>query len=51
MAADIFLRLEGIEGESQDDKHRNEIEVLSWSWSVKNTGSFQLGTGAGRVKA
>ncbi|EAR4994616.1 type VI secretion system tube protein Hcp, partial [Salmonella enterica subsp. enterica serovar Typhimurium] len=29
MAYDIFLKIDGIDGESMDDKHKNEIEVLS----------------------
>jgi len=29
---DYFLRLDGIPGESVDDKHKGEIDVLSWSW-------------------
>ena len=29
MAQDIFLKINGIEGESADDKHKNEIDVLS----------------------
>lgn len=33
-AADIFAKLGDIKGESQDDKHKDEIEVLSWSWGV-----------------
>ena len=32
MPVDFFLRIDGIEGESVDDRHKNEIEVLSWSW-------------------
>lgn len=32
MAVDMFLKLEGVDGESQDDKHKKEIEVLSFSW-------------------
>jgi type VI secretion system secreted protein Hcp len=32
MAADIFARIGTIKGESQDAKHKDEIEVLSWSW-------------------
>ena len=28
---DYFLKLEGIDGESTDDKHKNEIDVESWS--------------------
>ena len=34
MAQDIFLKLTGIEGESTDASHLNEIEVLTWDWSV-----------------
>jgi type VI secretion system secreted protein Hcp len=31
---DTFLRLGDIQGESADEKHAGEIDVLSWSWSV-----------------
>ncbi len=34
MAYDIFLKIDGIDGESMDDKHKNEIEVLSWRWNI-----------------
>jgi type VI secretion system secreted protein Hcp len=34
MPADVFLKIEGVEGESSDAKHKNEIEVLSFSWGV-----------------
>ncbi|EBF6626576.1 type VI secretion system tube protein Hcp, partial [Salmonella enterica subsp. enterica serovar Braenderup] len=27
MSYDIFLKIDGIDGESMDDKHKNEIEV------------------------
>lgn len=30
-AVDYFLKLDGIDGESTDDKHKNEIEILSYS--------------------
>jgi type VI secretion system secreted protein Hcp len=50
VSADIFAKLGDIKGESQDNKHKGEIEVLSWSWGVTNsvavTGS---GAGAGRA--
>jgi type VI secretion system secreted protein Hcp len=46
MAADIFAKIGDIKGESLDDKHKDEIEVLSWSWGVSNTGSQQRGGGA-----
>ena len=34
MAVDVFLKLGDIKGESKDDKHTGEIDVLSWSWGV-----------------
>jgi type VI secretion system secreted protein Hcp len=48
---DIFLKLEGIEGEAQDDKHKNEIEVQSFSWGVSNGGTFAAGSGGGSKHA
>jgi type VI secretion system secreted protein Hcp len=32
-----FLKIDGIPGESQDDRHRDEIEVVSWSWGEAQT--------------
>ena len=51
MAVDYFLKLDGIQGESQDDKHKNEIQVLSWSWGASNVSSVSGtgGSGAGKV--
>lgn len=34
MAFDAFLKIEGIPGESTDDKHKNEIDVLSFSFGI-----------------
>jgi type VI secretion system secreted protein Hcp len=51
MAADIFAKLGDIKGESLDDKHKDEIEVLSWSWGVSNPVSAAIGSGAGAGKA
>ena len=31
MAGDIFLKIDGLKGESQDDKHTNSINILSYS--------------------
>ena len=50
MAADIFAKLGDIKGESLDDKHKDEIEVLSWSWGVTNAVAL-AGSGAGQGKA
>ncbi len=51
MAADIFAKLGDIKGESLDSKHKDEIEVLSYSWGVTNAGSMSGGTGGGEGKA
>jgi type VI secretion system secreted protein Hcp len=51
MAADIFAKLGDIKGESLDDKHKDEIEVLSISWGVSNSGSMGHGSGGGEGKA
>ena len=49
MAADIFAKLGDIKGESADDKHKDEIEVLSFSWGVTSlSGPGGPGTGAGK---
>jgi type VI secretion system secreted protein Hcp len=51
MAADIFAKLGDIKGESLDDKHKGEIEVLSYSWGLTNAGSLGTGGGGGAGKA
>jgi type VI secretion system secreted protein Hcp len=51
MAADIFAKIGDIKGESVDDKHKNEIDVLSWSWGVTQSGSMGHGGGGGEGKA
>ena len=51
MASDIFAKLGDIKGESLDDKHKDEIEVMSYSWGVTNAGSMAHGTGGGEGKA
>lgn len=50
MAYDAYLKLDGIEGESQKDGHPKEIELASWSWSGNNSGSFAHATGGGTGK-
>jgi len=50
MAADIFAKLGDIKGESLDDKHKDEIEVYSFSWGVTNSaGVTSGGGGAGKA--
>jgi type VI secretion system secreted protein Hcp len=51
MAFDAFLKIDGIEGESSNVKHKGEIEVLSFSWNIKQTISSVGGGGGGAGKA
>ena len=51
MAMSIFARIGTIKGESQDAKHRDEIDVLSWSWGVSQSGIAGHGGGGGAGKA
>ena len=46
-----FLEVDGIVGESVDDRHAGAIEVHSWSWGVSAGPSGGLGSGAGSGKA
>ncbi len=50
MAVDMFLKCNGLEGESLDDKHAGEIDVLSWSWGASNSGTMHMGGGGGAGK-
>jgi type VI secretion system secreted protein Hcp len=51
MASDIFAKIGDIKGESLDSKHKDEVEVLSWSWGVAQSGSMAYGGGGGEGKA
>lgn len=47
---DYFLKIDGIEGESQDSKHKGEIEIESWSFGEVQTGTASHGGGMGAGK-
>ena len=51
--ADMFLKLTNIKGEALDSKHKDEIEVLSWSFDASQQGSAHGGTGSrtGKVRS
>jgi len=51
MASDIFAKIGDIKGESLDSKHKDEVEVLSWSWGVSQSGTMAYGGGGGEGKA
>jgi type VI secretion system secreted protein Hcp len=54
MAVDMFLKLSnGIKGEAKDKEFTDQIDVLSFSWGLSQTGTTHVGSGgtAGRVTA
>jgi type VI secretion system secreted protein Hcp len=49
-ASDYLLEIDGIKGESSDKKHKDTIEIESFSWGATNTGSHSSGGGGGAGK-
>jgi len=47
MAGDCFLKIDGIPGESTDDKHKDWIEVMSYSSGVAQMAAGDRSTGGG----
>jgi type VI secretion system secreted protein Hcp len=50
---DMFLKVKGIRtgpinGEANDQKHKDEIEVLSWSWGMQGKPSLGGGIATGK---
>jgi type VI secretion system secreted protein Hcp len=45
MAADVFLQIDGIPGESTDEKHKDWIEILSYSHGVSQSGAGSRSSG------
>lgn len=50
MASDFLLEIEGIKGESTDHKHKDTIEIESFSWGCSNSGTHASGGGGGAGK-
>ncbi len=46
---DMFLEIDGVPGESTDDKHKEWIEILSFSHGVSQPGAGSLSTGGART--
>ena len=51
MASDVFAKIGNIQGELTDVKHKDEIDVLSWSWGVMQSGSMAYGGAGGTRRA
>lgn len=50
MAVDMFLKISGVDGESTDKSHKGEIDILSWSWGMSQSGTTHMGGGGGAGK-
>lgn len=51
--SDYFLKIQDIKGESMDDKHKEEINILSWSFGAAQPGASAIGgqgAGVGKVQ-
>lgn len=51
MAVDMFLKITDIPGESNDAKHKDEIDIFSFSWALSQSGSAASGGGGGSGKS
>jgi type VI secretion system secreted protein Hcp len=51
LAVDYFLKIDGVPGESTDNKHKNEIDVVAFSWGATNQPGLAYGGGGGAGKA
>lgn len=49
-AVDYYLKIEGVDGESADHKHKGAIDIESWSWGASQSGSHGAGGGGGAGK-
>ena len=48
-ATEYFLKIDGIAGESQDARHKGEIDLVSFSWGEAQQAAAGSGGGAGKV--
>ena len=48
---DYFLKIDGIPGESLDDKHKDEIQLVSFSWGASHDAAPHGGRGGGAGRA
>jgi type VI secretion system secreted protein Hcp len=50
MAVDMFLKIDDVKGESRDSKHKEEVDILAWSWGMSQSGTTHAGPGGGAGK-
>ncbi|TFW28583.1 Hcp family type VI secretion system effector [Massilia horti] len=49
MASDVYLQIEGIKGESMDEKHKDSIEVISVTWGNEQPTAGPVSTSGGHT--
>ncbi len=47
---DYFLKIDGVEGESQDEQYKGWIQLQGWQWAEENAGRWGFGSGGGSGK-
>jgi len=50
MSTDLFLKIDGITGESQDNNHKGWINIDSFTWGASQPGNMSVGGGGGAGK-
>ncbi|MDT0139567.1 type VI secretion system tube protein Hcp [Acidovorax sp. PRC11] len=50
MSVDMFMKVEGASGESQDSNHKSWTDIRSFSWGATQPNSMATGSGAGAGK-
>lgn len=50
MATDSYIKIGSLKGEATDEKFKEWVDVLAWSWHASNGGSFGSGGGGGEGK-
>ena len=47
MAADMFIKIDGITGEAKDATHSGEIDLIFWNWTMTQSGTMHSCGGGG----
>lgn len=47
MASDMYMKIDGIKGESKDSNHKEWIDIKSFTWGAEQPGSMTTGGGGG----
>ena len=51
VAVDMFMKIDGANGESKDSNHKNWSDIISFSWGATQPGNMASGGGLGAGKA